>query len=201
MTAGLGLATLAIAAAAATFVLIIREIHLRALNTRVSNAVLGIPDRSMRSQDLIGWFSSIGMRYRRFYARGKSGTAESGPSIGRFQSSSNLADLDRRQDCQHVLVPDHCLLSLRSFREGHSSDVLIFTLVGVVIGIMGPRLILLVLQTAFRCCHSAGHAGCHRFAGRVQRSGNGPGERAATGGGGNEPDQSGHGPGLARSSR
>src|SRR6266480_6095196 len=67
MTAGL-IAALAIVVATATFVLIIREIHLRTLNTRVSNAVLGIPDRSVRSLGLIDWFSSIGMRYRRFYA-------------------------------------------------------------------------------------------------------------------------------------
>ena len=43
MTAGLSLVALAIAAATATFVLIIREIHLRALDARVSNAVMGIP--------------------------------------------------------------------------------------------------------------------------------------------------------------
>ena len=68
MTAGLSLVMLATAAAAATLVLIIREIHIHALNTRVSNAVLGIPDRSTHSQDMIGWFSSIGMRFRHFYA-------------------------------------------------------------------------------------------------------------------------------------
>src|SRR5437762_1882676 len=68
MTAGLSFVALAVAAATATLVLIIREIHMRALNTRVSNAVLGIPDRTVRSKDLIDWFSSIGTRYRRFYA-------------------------------------------------------------------------------------------------------------------------------------
>jgi len=66
MTAGLGLVALGIAAATATLLLIIREMHLRALDTRVSNAVLGIPSKSAPSRDMIGWFSSIGMRYRRF---------------------------------------------------------------------------------------------------------------------------------------
>src|SRR5258708_2730732 len=68
MTIGLGLVALAIAAATATSLLIIREFHIRALNARVSSAVLAIPDRSTRSRDLIGWFSSIGTRYRGFYA-------------------------------------------------------------------------------------------------------------------------------------
>ena len=48
--------------------LIIHEIHLRALDTRVSNAVMGVPGRSASFQDMTGWFSSLGMRYRRFYA-------------------------------------------------------------------------------------------------------------------------------------
>jgi len=46
MTFGLSLVAFAIAAATATSVLIIHEIHIRALNTRVSNAVMGIPGQS-----------------------------------------------------------------------------------------------------------------------------------------------------------
>src|ERR1700747_602240 len=58
MTLGLSLVALAIAAATATSVLIIR----------VSNGVCGIPDQSAAFQGMTGWFSSLGMRYRRFYA-------------------------------------------------------------------------------------------------------------------------------------
>ena len=43
MTSGLSLVALAIAAATATFVLIIHELHIRALNIRVSKAVMGVP--------------------------------------------------------------------------------------------------------------------------------------------------------------
>src|SRR4051795_9891564 len=68
MTSGLSLVALAIAAATAASVLIIREIHLRALDMRASNAVMGIPSRSAPFQDMSGWFSSLGMRYRRYYA-------------------------------------------------------------------------------------------------------------------------------------
>src|SRR6185437_6353942 len=68
MTYGLSLVALAAAAGAATCVLIIREIHLRALDARVSNAVLGVAGNSAPVQGMKGWFSSLGMRYRRFYA-------------------------------------------------------------------------------------------------------------------------------------
>src|SRR3954453_8388238 len=68
MTAGLTLVTLAIAAAAATFVLIIREIHIRSLDARVAKAVMGVAGHSEPFHDMSSWFSSLGMRYRRFYA-------------------------------------------------------------------------------------------------------------------------------------
>lgn len=67
MTSDLSMA-LAIAAAAATFVLIIHELHIRALNMRVSKALMGVPGQSAPFQDLTGWLSSLGMRYRRFYS-------------------------------------------------------------------------------------------------------------------------------------
>src|SRR6266581_8438507 len=68
MTVGLSVVALAIAAATATFLLIIREIHIRALDMRVSKAVIGVPGQSAPFQDMTGWFSSLGERYRRFYA-------------------------------------------------------------------------------------------------------------------------------------
>ena len=127
MTSGLGLVAFAIAAATATLVLIIHELHIRALNTRVSKAVMGVPGQSAPFQDMTGWFSSLGMRYRRFYSRGKSGTTTNDPSIVRFQSSSNLADLDRCQNCQHVLIPDRCLVVLAQLLGKPLTDLLIFT--------------------------------------------------------------------------
>src|SRR5262245_42495804 len=68
MTSGLSLMICAIAAATATFVLIIHEMHSRALNIRVSKAVMGVPGQSAPLQDMTGWLSSLGMRYRRFYS-------------------------------------------------------------------------------------------------------------------------------------
>ena len=68
MTSGFTLIALAIATVTATFVLIIHELHIRALNMRVSKAVMGVPGQSAPFQDMTGWLSSLGMRYRRFYS-------------------------------------------------------------------------------------------------------------------------------------
>src|SRR5438067_1725513 len=68
MTSGLLPIALAIMVATATLIMIIREMHLRALNTRVSNAVLGLAGKPAPVEGMSGWFSALGMRYRRFYA-------------------------------------------------------------------------------------------------------------------------------------
>src|SRR5579859_351456 len=67
MNAAFGFIVLAVVLVAASSLLMIREIHLRALDARVSNVILGVPNQASRSQGLIDWFSSIGARYRRFY--------------------------------------------------------------------------------------------------------------------------------------
>ncbi len=148
MSAGLSLATLAIATAAATFLLIIREMHLRALNARVSKAVLGMPSQAAPAQDMIGWISSIGMRYRRFYAE------ENLEQLRTVLQSSGLNHYRTLPIWIGVKTVSMVLFPLAAFfvaqLSGKSSgDVLIFTLMGVAIGIMGPRLILLVLRRRF----------------------------------------------------
>src|SRR5262249_22032312 len=117
---------------------------------------------------------------------GKSGTTTNDPSIVRVQSSSHHAHLDRCQNCQHVLVPDRCLVCCAVFREVTERSADLYC------DWRGDRnygaaIDSVAAQTAFQCCHSARHAGHHRFAGCVQRSGNGPGERAGTSSGRNEP--------------
>jgi tight adherence protein C len=146
MTAGLGLAALAIAAATATFLLIIREIHIRALNTRVSNAVLGIPDQSSRrSQDVIGWFSSIGTRYQRFYADENIEQLRAVLQSAGFNHYRVLPIWIGIKTVSMFLFP-FVGFFIAQLSGWPPVNVLIFTLFGVVIGIMGPRLILLVLR-------------------------------------------------------
>jgi tight adherence protein C len=148
LTAGLGLVALAIAAATATFMLIIREIHIRALNVRVSNAVLGIPDQSTRSRDVIGWFSSIGMRYRRFYAAENIGELRTVLQSAGFNHHRVLPIWIGVKTVSMFAFPVIAFF-LAQLSGKSLTDVLIFTLFGVAIGIMGPRLILYMFRRRF----------------------------------------------------
>ena len=187
MTVGLGLVALAIAAATATFVLIIHEIHLRALDTRVSNAVLGIPGQSAPFQDMTGWFSSLGMRYRRFYAPENLEQLRTILQSSGFNHHRTLPIWIGVKTVSMYLFPIVAFCVAQLFGKP-LTDVLVFTLIGVVIGIMGPRLILSVMRRRFNAAIRLGTPDTDRFAGCVQRSGNGPGERAGTSSGRNEPD-------------
>ncbi len=148
MTLGLGIVALAIAAAAATFVLIIREIHIRALDTRVSQAVLGLPGQSAPLQNMTGWFSSLGARYRRFYAQ---------ENLEQLQTILRSSGLNHHRTLPiwiGVKTVSMFLFPVAAFLVSQLSgksmgEVLIFTLIGMVIGIMGPRLILSVLRRRF----------------------------------------------------
>ena len=148
MTLGLSLVALAIALATATFVLIIHELHIRALNIRVSNAVLGVPGRSAPLQDMTGWLSSLGTRYRRFYS------AENLDQLRTIVQSSGLNPHRALsiwigvKTVSMVLFPIIALFVAQLLGKS-LTDVLIFGLAGVVTGIMGPRLILLVLKRRF----------------------------------------------------
>jgi tight adherence protein C len=148
MTFGLGMVTLAIATAAATCVLIIREIHLSALDARVSNAVLGIPSQPARLQDMTGWISSLGMRYRRFYAAENLEQLRSVLQSSGFNHHRTLPIWIGVKTVSMFSFPTAAFLGSELLGKP-LTDVLIFTLIGVVIGIMGPRLILLVLRRRF----------------------------------------------------
>jgi tight adherence protein C len=148
MTFGLSLAALAIAAATATLVLIIREIHLRALDMRVSKAVMGVAGHSAPFQDMTGWFSSLGERYRRFYA------PENLEQLRTILQSSGFNHHRALPIWIGVKTVSMYLFPIIAFCVAQLSgrpltDVLIFTLIGVVIGIMGPRLLLSVMRRRF----------------------------------------------------
>jgi tight adherence protein C len=148
MTAGLSWIALAIAAATAASVLIIREIHLRALDTRVSNAVMGIADHSTRSQDMIGWLSSIGLRYKRFYAEENLEQLRIILQSSGFNHYRVLPIWIGIKVVSAFVFPVIALLSAQLSGKA-PTEVLAFTLFGVVIGIMGPRMVLALLRRRF----------------------------------------------------
>jgi len=148
MTFGLSLVALAVAAGTAACLLIIREMHVRAMDTRVSNAVMGIPYRSATVQDVTSWFSWLGMRYRRFYAEENLEELRTILHSSGFNHHRSLPIWIGVKVVSMFLFPVIALLLAQLSGRG-PADVLVFTLVGVVIGIMGPRLILTVLKRRF----------------------------------------------------
>jgi tight adherence protein C len=148
MTSGLTLAALAIAAAAATLVLIIREMHIRALNIRVSKAVIGVPGQSAPFRDAIDWLSSLGMRYRRFYSTENLEQLRTIVQSSGFNPHRTMPILIGGKTVSMFLFPITALF-VAELLGRPPTDVLIFTAIGLVTGIMGPRLILSVLRRRF----------------------------------------------------
>jgi tight adherence protein C len=148
MTFGLSLAALAIAAATATFVLMIHELHIRALNTRVSNAVMGVAGQSAPFQGITGWLSSLGMRYRRFYSTENLEQLRTTVQSSGLNPHRIMSILIGGKTVSMFLFPILALFLAGLFGKS-LSDMLIFTAIGAVIGIMGPRLILSMLRRRF----------------------------------------------------
>lgn len=148
MTSGFGLATLAIAAATAAFVLIIHEVHIRALNMRVSKAVVGVPGLLAPLQDVTFWLSSLGMRYRRFYSAENLEQLRTIVQSSGFNPHRTLPIWIGVKIVSMALFPIAALFVAELLGKP-PTDLLIFTLMGAVIGIMGPRWILSVLKRRF----------------------------------------------------
>jgi tight adherence protein C len=148
MTSGLGLVALAIAGAAAAVVLIIHELHIRALNMRVSKAVMGVPGQSAPFQDMTGWLSSLGMRYRRFYSAENLEQLRMIVQSAGFNPHRAMPIWIGVKTVSMVLFPLTALF-VAEFLGEPPTDLLIFTAIGVVIGIMGPRLVLSALRRRF----------------------------------------------------
>lgn len=148
MTFGLGLAALAIALATVTFVLIIHELHIRALNMRVTSAVMGVPGQSAPFRDMTGWLSSLGKRYRRFYSTENLDELRTIVQSSGFNPHRTLPIWIGVKTVSTFVFPIAALLAGQLLGKS-VTDLLIFTLIGVVIGIVGPRLILLVMKRRF----------------------------------------------------
>ncbi|GAA0029158.1 type II secretion system F family protein [Bradyrhizobium ottawaense] len=150
MTSGLSLVALAVVAATASCMLIIREIHIRTLDARVSNAVMGVSGRSAPFQDVTGWCrgSSLGMRYRRFYAE---------ENLDQLRIILQSSGFNHHRALPTWIGVKAVSMALCPIIAGGAAqllgkpllDVLVFTLIGVAIGILAPRLILAVMKRRF----------------------------------------------------
>ncbi|MCP1756883.1 type II secretion system F family protein [Bradyrhizobium elkanii] len=111
----------------------------------MSNAVLGIPDQSVRSRDVVGWFSSLGARYRRFYAE---------ENIEELRTILQAAGFNHHRVLPiwigvKIFSMFACPIVAFLVAQVLDANALVFTLVGLVLGIMGPRLIMMVLKRRF----------------------------------------------------
>lgn len=148
MTAVLTLTALALAAAAGSFILIIRELEMRALNARVSNAVLGVPDKTARSQDLIGWLSSIGSKYSRFYASQDLDQLKTIVQAAGFNHYRTLPVWIGAKVVSLVFFP-FAAFFLAQLTGKSFGVALTYMLFGVAVGIVLPRFILQLLKRRF----------------------------------------------------
>lgn len=148
MTFGLSLVALAIALATVTFVLIIHELHIRALNMRVTSAVMGVPGQSAPFRDMTGWLSSLGKRYRRFYSTENLDELRTIVQSSGFNPHRTLPIWIGVKTVSTFVFPIAALFAGQLLGKS-LTDLLIFTLIGVVIGIVGPRLILLAMRRRF----------------------------------------------------
>jgi tight adherence protein C len=148
MNSGLGLAVLAIMMAAAAFVLIVYEVHARTLDIRVSKAVAGVGGRSLSFNDLAVWLSSVGMRYRRFYSSEDLEELRSVIQSSGFNPHRTVSIWVGVKIVSMVLLP-LVFFFVAAISGKPPMDALIYTLIGLVIGIMGPRFILLRLKQRF----------------------------------------------------
>jgi tight adherence protein C len=148
MSSGLGLVWFAIAIATVAFLLIIYELHLRALDARVSNVVTGVSDRSTSFQSMAGWLSTLGMRYRRFYSTEDLEQLRAVVQLAGFNPHRTVPIWIGVKILSMALFPLGALF-LAEFLGKSSTDLLIFVAIGAVTGIMGPRAILGLLRRRF----------------------------------------------------
>ena len=148
MTFGLSLVALALAAGTAASLLIIREIHIRTVDARVANAVMGGAGGATPFQDVTGWFSWLGTRYRRFYAEENLEQLRAILQSSGFNHRRALPTWIGVKAVAMFLCPIIAGCVAQLFAKS-LTDVLVFTLMGVMVGILGPRLILAVLKRRF----------------------------------------------------
>ena len=128
--------------------LVLYELHIRSLDMRVSKAVMGARGRLAPIQDLTGWLSSLGMRYLGYYSEEDLDQLRLIVKSSGFNPHRTLPIWIGVKIVSMVLSP-LILVFIGEFLGKPPIDLLIFALVGVVIGIMGPRLILKALKRRF----------------------------------------------------
>jgi len=141
MAAALTLASLAA-------ILVIREIQLHVINVRITKAVNGAGAPLVPMPDMIEWVSNLGKRYRRFYSAENLEHLRMVVQTAGFNPHRTMPILIGTKTVSMFAFPLLGLL-IAEFSGGSPRDFLIYTLIGAVIGIMGPRFALSRVRRRF----------------------------------------------------
>jgi tight adherence protein C len=143
---------LLVMAAALTFasvaiLLIVREVQVHVLNVRVAKAVTGT-GQSAPMRDMVEWLSSLGKRYRRFYSAENLEQLRLVVQTAGFNPHRTMPILIGTKTVSMFAFPLFGLFAAE-FSGGSSRNLLIYTLVGAIIGIMGPRFVMSRMRKRF----------------------------------------------------
>src|SRR5262249_55058158 len=100
------------------------------------------------SRNMIGWLVSIGQRYRRFYAEENLDQLRTILQASGLNHHRTLPIWIGVKAVSTILFPVLAFLTAQVLGKPFSG-VMSYTLIGVVIGIMGPRLFLSLLKRRF----------------------------------------------------
>ena len=121
--------------------LILRELHIRSLNVRVSKAVVGEAGRSEPLRDAAEWLSVIGRRYRRFYSPENLDQLRTIVQSSGFNPHRTLPILIGGKTVSMFLVP-FAVFVVAEFSGAPFNSVLVYTASGWQWQeVMAPRLV------------------------------------------------------------
>jgi tight adherence protein C len=109
---------------------------------------MGVPGESVPFQDMTGWLSSLGMRYRRFYSTENLEQLRTIVQSSGLNPHRTMSILIGGKTVSMFLFPIMALFVAQLFGKS-PTDLLVFAAIGGVIGIMAPRLILSLLKRRF----------------------------------------------------
>ena len=148
MMSSLSLSAAAITTATVALLLVIREVHIRALDARVSKVVMGVPVQLGPFRDMTEWLSSLGKRYRRFYSPENLDQLRTIVQTSGFNPHRTLPILIGGKTVSMFLFPLGAVF-VAIFLGKSLPDVLIVAALGAAFGIIGPRWILAALRRRF----------------------------------------------------
>jgi tight adherence protein C len=155
MTVVLGLVAAAIVLATTAALLIVQQVQLQALNVRVARAMTEVAGQPVPRRDMRSWLSALGARYRRFYSSENLEQLRAMLQASGFNPHRATPILIGAKTASMFVCPFFAAL-VAIFLGKQATDVMLFTAVGAIVGIMTPRLVLWILRRRFNAAVQRG---------------------------------------------